>query len=86
MIEYGQPRRYKAQRLDLPILLILISSTVCQIGAASSVNYNVSVIDDASGEPIRGTDINVIRRVTRIRDLYWKTLTLRETNENGSTP
>jgi hypothetical protein len=82
--EYGVPRRHRVQRLVFPVLLVLISSTVYQIGAASPITYKVYVIDDASGEPVRGADVRVIRRATRIRDLYWETLALCETDENGS--
>jgi hypothetical protein len=77
-------RRCSVQRLALPILLILISSAVSQIGAVNLTSYQVYVSDYASAEPVQGADVYVIRRTTRGRDSYWETLALCETDENGS--
>ena len=76
--------RCPVPRLTLPVLLILISSAVSQIGAVNFISYQVHVRDYASDEPILGADVYVIRRTTRGRDSFWETLTLGETDENGS--
>jgi hypothetical protein len=77
-------RRYPVPRLALPVLLILISSAVSQIGAVNFISYQVYTRDYASDEPVQGADVHVIRRTTRGRDSFWETLILCETDENGS--